>query len=652
MATRQELLAEAQRRGLTPQFDRDALLAEAQRRGIAQPQADQPAITPEQPQQQVDIPPITGGRGIGGQRATQQRAIESRFESANIPEIGDAPELNEFTQEAFKASLGLLLSGDPKSAQGVLQEQFPGAQFRQDEGGNTIIDLPSGSFAINKPGVSGQDIIRTAFAGAAFTPAGRATSLLGGAAAAGATEAGLQVGAAGLGGEASPEDIALSTALGPIAPIARGVGQAARQFATGAIPQAAQETIEAGAKAGIPVLTTDVIPPKGIVGALAQKTGELIPIAGTGAIRGAQQEAREQAAVGFANQFPTATADDIFQSLKVGADRLKQAAGKRISDTTTRVDELGEISAGNALNAVDEAISNLSKKGRLKDTATIDTLNTIKQALTDPQTFSLLRDNRTAVRELAESSDPLIRSQLPSFSKTQLQKVRRAITDDLDEAVLRSDGTEGLARYKRADQVYAQEAKKLTKSRLKNALDKGDVTPEAVENVLFSKKASEVNILHKSLTAEGKASARSALINRAVEKAGGIDDLSPTKFANELKRLKTNTGIFFKGANGKVLDGLEKVLSSTKRAAEAAAAPPTGQVTVPLITGTAAFANPVAALVGTGTVGLLARAYESKAVRNALLRVNNAPTGTALEAAIDNASTVIGSFVQAQKELD
>lgn len=386
-----------------------------------------------------------------------------------------------------------------------------------------------------------------------------------------------------------------------------------------------REVVAAGEREGVDVLTTDVVKPKGIIGGLARQVGERIPFAGTGGVRAGQRVQREQAVERFISEFPPASNDDIVASLRAQTSKVKRAAGNVLEGFKTRLTEQGDVNTQNIVTAFDKAIADLSKPGRLKDPASVELL--IKKRtefLEAPQDFTMLRENRTIMRELAETQDPFGRSQLPSSSKSRFKNIEKAFTETMDNIVLEIEGATGLAKYKKADAVWASEAQKLTKTRLKNVLDKGDITPETVESVLFSAKPSEVGLLHSSLTAEGKAAARSALISRAVEKAGGVDDLSPTKFGNELKKLRENTGVFFQGPDLKRLRGLEILLRHTKQAQEGATVGPTGQALQPIV---ALIAGSVAGLPATiaaaGTAGISARIYESPAVRNMLLQLSN-----------------------------
>jgi hypothetical protein len=644
----------------TQQPGSGSLIAEA--RAIRQQQSQQqPQQVQQQPQEESGFIQQAGQAILGAGQAIREFVTgEDRETRATreLPELGQGGLLaGEDQTKGAAITPALLTATNPSEVADILKSNFPNIGISQDEKGNLIAanNRTGTQVVINKPGFSKMDLMQGLGLAAAFTPAARATSALttpaarvaGGALTSGATQAGIEAAQqiAGskqeLGGQIG--DIALSAALGGAAELPAAV-RASRQAG---IPQAApveqvakteaQEIVEAGRETDIPVLTTDIAPPKGIVGGLARQLGERIPVLGTGGLRASQSSAREKAVIDLANSLPAVSDDQIVKSLAAKADRVKKAAGSRIESTINKMDDLGEVDTSNTLKAIDDSLAKLKQPGKITDDATIGELENIKQIITEnPQSFRLLRSNRTSVRELAESADPLVRSQLPSFSKSQLNKVRQAMSKDLDKFVRQNEGKKGLARYKEDDLIYSQEARKLTKSRLKNVLDRGEITPEAAETMLFSRKPSEVKLLHSKLTKEGKTAARSALIMRSIEKAGGVENINPTRFANELTRLKKQTDIFFKGAEGERLEGLRKVLMATKRAQEAGVVTPTGQSIAAIAAGAGAGVAPLASLITATTVGGFSRAYESAVVRNLLARLGRVRQGSRQEKSILN----------------
>lgn len=174
---------------------------------------------------------------------------------------------------------------------------------------------------------------------------------------------------------------------------------------------------------------------------------------------------------------------------------------------------------------------------------------------------------------------------------------------------------------------------------------KGDLTPEVVNNMLFSKNKSEIKTLYNSVGRVGRAQMRNGIIGKAMEKSGG----SPDQFLRQVNLMSNQTGIAFKGRDAAYLKGMKNYLESTKRAGQARVTTPTGQQAIPFIMGIGSVVNPKVAAIGGG-YGLLARMYESEPARNAMLRLANTPRGsTAFEKALSDVERVVNSFAQGAK---
>ncbi|HCN6784809.1 TPA: hypothetical protein N6086_000798 [Escherichia coli] len=244
-----------------------------------------------------------------------------------------------------------------------------------------------------------------------------------------------------------------------------------------------------------------------------------------------------------------------------------------------------------------------------------------------------------ATRLLAENA-------VGSLAANSAKDDAEALATDLGVGVLTGGAINAaLRKYQQANAVYADEAAKLKNTRLKNVLMKGDLTPEVVNNMLFSKNKSEIKTLYNSVGRVGRAQMRNGIIGKAMEKSGG----SPDQFLRQLNILQNQTGITFKGQDAAYLKGLKNYLQSTQQAAKAAVTTPTGQQTIPFIIGYGTAMNP--ATTGAAvSYGLLTRAYESEPFRNAMLRMANTPRGsTAFEKAMQQAQKAINAMTQGAK---
>lgn len=419
------------------------------------------------------------------------------------------------------------------------------------------------------------------------------------------------------------------------------VAGAAYRGVKGAISPEAQQAIRFANSADVPLHTTDVLQPNSRVGRMAQTTAENIPFVGTSSMRAGQQEARSQLVDEFASRFGEYDPSIVIGSLKAKTSGIRKAAGNRLEQVQNAMTGVN-IQPTRAIQQIDDEIGKLQKLGEVADTDTISKLQSYRNELAkgsvDLEQLSRLRTQfRMDVRGE--------RTQMPPPAEAAVQRVYKAMTGDIDNSIGQNLGNDTLRRYKQANAVYADEASKLQNTRLKNVLMKGDLTPEVVNNMLFSKNKSEVQNLYNSVGQIGRAQMRNGIIGKAMEKSGG----SPDQFLRQVNLMSNQTGIAFKGRDAAYLKGLKNYLESTKRAGQAGVTTPTGQQAIPFIMGIGTVTNPALLGVGGG-YGLLARMYESEPARNAMLRLSNTPRGsTAFEKALSDVERVVNSFAQGAK---
>lgn len=573
-------------------------------------------------------------------------------------EIGAAPELNELSMRAFKASMGLLATGDTESLKQILNAQFPDVRYSEDAKGNTMVHLPSGSYALNKPGASPQDFIRAAFDIASFTPAGRAASIAGAVGKSTLTATGIEAAEAAAG---STPDIGDVTDVA----LAGGLGGAGKAIETGlqnlyriARGSPVNEVVNLGEQFGVPVQSSDIYPPTTFATRHARDIAEKVPFIGTAGARETQQEARMAAVREVTDRYGDFSYESIVNSLKGKKTAVKRAAGSALESVGRRLDPVGEVPLENTAQAIDDAMDILTRPGIKMSDAAMSDLQTIMNTLGEAdQTFTMLKENRTAFREMIEGIDKAERTQLPSFAKTKLSQVVRAIGDDMDEFAKENLTTTQYRQWKNANAVYAEEAKLLTKTRLKNILDRGDITPEIADTMLFSKKPSEVQRLYQSLGNRGRTQARSAIIHKMVDtlesRAGG---LTPNAFASQMKKQKLQIDTFFKGNERRELNGLLKLLDSTRRAQEAGVITPTGQSLWGFGLIGAAGMSPTATTV-LGSIPFITKVMESPTARNMLIKINSAPKGSikfdqAVAALQEHLTPIAQSYMRGQTDIE
>ncbi|EIQ7685214.1 lytic transglycosylase domain-containing protein [Salmonella enterica] len=448
--------------------------------------------------------------------------------------------------------------------------------------------------------------------------------------------------------EALATDLGTGVVLGgAINQLGRAAGAAYRGI-RGTIAPEAQQAIQFANAADVPLHTTDVLQPNSRVGRMAQTTAENIPFAGTSSMRANQQEARSQLVDEFASRFGEYDPSIVVGSLKAKSSGIRRAAGNRLEQVQNAMAGVN-IQPSRAIQQIDNEIADLQKLGGAADNETISKLKVYRDELSrnagasGPMAMDL--QQLSALRSQFRQDVKGERHALINRSKAAVNRVYNAMTSDIDSAIGQNLGNDTLRRYKQANAIYADEANKLQNTRLKNVIMKGDLTPEVVNNMLFSKNKSEVQNLYRSVGQVGRAQMRNGIIGKAMEKSGG----SPDQFLRQVNLMSNQTGITFKGRDAAYLKGLKNYLESTKRAGQAGVTTPTGQQTIPFILGIGSATNP--ALVGAGGgYGLLARMYESEPARNAMLRLANTPRGsTAFEKALSDVERAVNSFAQGAK---
>lgn len=589
------------------------------------------------------------GAGLG---AAMRDAVtgESRMtpEMERLQNVGSAPELNSLSTDALRAGWGQLFGSDA-SQEKILQSM--GGKIRQDEKGNSIVTLPSGEYALNKPGLSPQDVTSFLANALAFTPAGRAGSVAGATLKSGATDLALQGVTQAAGGEdINPVQTAISAGLGGVLKGVENTTSAVSRSAMGKIAPEKQSQIDFARQNNLPLMTTDVVPPETNIGKQARTLAERIPLAGTGGSRSAQQSARENLVKTFSDNVGGISDAQLYNSATKGQRQFIDAAGKRYDRI---INSMGDtpVDITNTVKSIDDQIAKLTRPGASQDRSAVSVLQQFKDDITSgPNNLQLARENRTNLRKrFMAAPDEVDRDILQKASES----VYKAYTSDMKKAVANNLGQREAENMARVDRSWAKFNDMMGNTRVQKAIQSGKTTPEDVTKLIFSQSPAERSQLYRLLDDSGRQNARGAIVQRALDKATDASgNVSVEKFINEMHRNRKQAATFFRGEHGKYLDGVMKYLDSTREAATGAASPLTGQ----LMAGPAALAsmlNPIAAkavAAGAG-VGLAGRAYESRLLRNAMLKLANTPKGsTAYDRAIRRVSETLSPIAQASSE--
>jgi hypothetical protein len=397
---------------------------------------------------------------------------------------------------------------------------------------------------------------------------------------------------------------------------------------------------------GIRLMTSDVRPPRTFAEKTLQAAGERVPFVGTGGVRSAQQTERIDAVRNVLRDYGAddfaKLSDDVMADLatKRSADIQKFTKSKR--EVINRLANKGAVPVPRALTAIDDQIADLTRRRTEGSDEAIQRLQQIKTDLQNRDLFQIeaYRQDELAKIFMDDPARPMSIAARDAGEKA-LRAVYGPVREDMIDFIKKTGERRDVDKFMVANKRLSETASDMRNASIKNVLLKGDVKPEVIQNLLFRGKPSEVRALYSKLTPEGRASARAAILAKAGQDAttdvaeGKI--VSPDRFANNVKKMGDSVGVFFTGDDLKRVEGLSRVLNITKRAGEAGVAPATGIQAVPflavdVLSGT--FGGPTGATVAAGTVGGLARIYESAPVRNLLLQVSRSAPGSTEEAAL------------------
>lgn len=532
---------------------------------------------------------------------------------------------------------------------------------------STATERILGAITEGAAGAGGQVALARGAAGA-LTGTGRAVaqSL--------AAQPGAQLVAGGSAGGAA--QTAAELGAGPIGTTAAALagGLAGGRLASTKIetPNAAlPAAIREAEQSGIRVMTTDVREPTTFAGKWLQRAGEMIPAAGTGGPRAAQQQERIDASVDLLRNYGVseASAADNNVISNVAKDLLGRRSANLTKYTGMKTDvienlkDVGPVDVTRTVKAIDDEVSKLRGLRSSSYEPVIARLEDWKKAITGTREVTLPGGGtRTEARGQPITNIEQLRkdvgaaftspelSSVRSIGEKALSRIYAPLREDMADFIKANGQRRDFDKWNIANKQLSSMAGELELGVMKNALAKGEATPEVVRSMLFSAKPSDVKALYRNLSADGKRNARTAVLQEAFNKVGGnFENVSPDQFKRQLIRLSTPIGVFFSGQDLKAVEGLAKALKMTEQAGRAGVSPPTGVQNLPVLGGmilTDIFGGMGGAIVSGATIGGAARLYESAPVRNLLLKLPQTVKGSAQERELLNQLT---SAIRAQK---
>ena len=438
------------------------------------------------------------------------------------------------------------------------------------------------------------------------------------------------------------------------------VGGRAANVKTTPISQTVKNTVKDAETAGVPVLTSDVRPPTTFAAKWLQKSAESIPVIGTGGPRRLQQESRIKSVLDLARSYGVNLGDNSDIISKVASDLLRKRSSelnkyKGVKSSVIQSEQLknaGVVNVDRAVAAIDQEIAKLSPmrskevdqvldrlrdwRGSLLGETTVkgpDGKNVIVREGQSLQTIELLR------KQLGESFESADLGSIRQLGKDSLKNIYGPLREDMRSFIQSFGNKNDIKRFDVSNARLSELAGELENGLFKRVLSKGDVTPENVSSMLFSKKPSDVKLLFKNLDATGRSNARTAIISDMFKKslnAGelGEQTISPEVFKSQIKKMSDQLGIFFNESDLQSVEGLGKVLALTQRASQANIAPSTGvMLQIPVLAGVLTQTlGTYAGLGAMASIGAIARVLESPAVRNILIKLPKVSAGSRQEA--------------------
>lgn len=390
-------------------------------------------------------------------------------------------------------------------------------------------------------------------------------------------------------------------------------------------------------QAGITPLTSQALPPETPLENALAKARELT-FFGTGSLLGKQEKQRAAAVQTLIEDFGANLpgTDYLPELTKQLTDRRRSVINKFSAMKMDVIDKLSgtgnQPNVDRTVQVVSDEINRLKKisgTGYDKAIAELESfgMDVIGKDLKDLEARRKLLGLQFKAPELATVSEEGDKS---------VRKIYDSLREDMGDFIKTEGGRTDYTRWKIGNKNLSDMADELRDSTLRKVLNTGDITPENVQKLLFSQNKSSVQRLYDNLDSTGRATARAAVIRKAVDQAGGLEEFTPNKFLTQIKKLEDQTGIMFKGDDQKQVEGLTKALEFTRRAGEFAANPPTGAQFVPFGIGAALerMVGPVGLVAGVAATTAGVRAYESKPVRELLLKLPSVKAGSPEEASL------------------
>ena len=392
--------------------------------------------------------------------------------------------------------------------------------------------------------------------------------------------------------------------------------------------------------------TSEVMEPKTLVGKLVRTMGANVPVIGSAA-REERRAAEVSAGIdrllnrygveyGTTAPFAKSVVDDL---AAVRGEKL----GRLVSEKDAIIDSLERTgvavpvpTANRVLNAEIEALRRanpeefaplITKFENIKNNINGNTLKMVDTNL--ELTGTMLKD--PSVAAIAKQGQP------------GAKRIYDAIKTDIGNFVETNAGAAAKGTIEDANAALHGMVEEIKNRSLRQALRTGGANPDDVGKMLIdTKNPASFNLILSGLSEDGKQFAKQSVLqsiaNRSINPASG--ELSPEKFRSQLNGLDQNLTKLFSPNEKKMLDAWATVIESSKFSRFFAPDAPTGVRTV---IGTTLTALGSMAVVKAALGAAAHHVYESKMIRDLLLKISKNPANKdALSAQVAHLVAVSG----------
>lgn len=331
--------------------------------------------------------------------------------------------------------------------------------------------------------------------------------------------------------------------------------------------QATREMLEVAKEYDIPIYKSNIQKPEKPFGKYIQRMKESLPL-GTGSKLVEQEHRKVNAIKNFLTEHNASRADSllepIYNNLKDNHKLLLTKLVKKKNSIINSIDTQAVVQYPNTLKKIRKLIWHNKRLGQTEELVKL--LKGYRESLRKG-TFNLrlFDEKRSQLGTLFQKSELGEVRDLANKAKSELYKEMRK---DMAIHIRKYAGRKKVQEWNDTFKELADMIEKTEKTSLKNILNKGEVTPETVDLIVYSNYPSLAKILYRKLDNDGRKLVKSALLRKAYKSAIDGNEFSPTRFRQAIEETSNTLNIFMNKKDIKKYEGLNRVIQATERSEE------------------------------------------------------------------------------------